>query len=228
MPLPTPRAVLLDLDGTLVDTVETRIEAWLRTFDEFGIPAERGFVAGLIGSDGKHLAREVAAAAAREVDDGLAEQIDHRAGEIYSDLNIDPRPLPGVGELLDALEARGIPWAIATSSRRQQVGRSVHALNRPHEPMIVDGSSVERAKPEPDLMLAAAAQLDVAPSDCWCVGDSTWDMRAATAAGMTAIAVLAGSAVSADELGAAGATLCVARMDELIAALPASNAGARA
>ncbi|HEX3219854.1 MAG TPA: HAD hydrolase-like protein, partial [Candidatus Limnocylindria bacterium] len=62
----------------------------------------------------------------------------------------------------------------------------------------------------------------------WCVGDSTWDMRAATAAGMTAIAVLAGSAVSADELGAAGATLCVARMDELIAALPASNAGARA
>jgi beta-phosphoglucomutase-like phosphatase (HAD superfamily) len=214
-----PRGILLDLDGTLVDTVGTRIEAWLRTFAEFGIPAERGDVAALIGSDGKHLAREIGGRADRGVDDELAEAIDRRAGEIYSDLNVDPQPLPGVGGFLDAVEAQGIPWAIATSSRRGQVGRSVEALGRPAEPRIVDGSAVTRAKPEPDLLFAAARELGVPADGCWCVGDSTWDMRAAAAAGMTPIAVLAGSAVTSAELRAAGAAESVPQIDDLIPAL---------
>jgi beta-phosphoglucomutase-like phosphatase (HAD superfamily) len=217
--LTRPRAILLDLDGTLVDTVGTRIDAWLRTFADFGIPAERAAVAALIGSDGKHLAQEIGANAGHGVSDELAEAIDQRAGEIYSDLNLDPQPLPGVGEFLDAVEVQGLPWAIATSSRRGQVGRSVEALGRPDEPRIVDGSTVTRAKPEPDLLFAAARELHVPAGGCWCVGDSTWDMRAATAAGMTPIAVLAGSAVTPDELRAAGAATCVPRIDDLIPAL---------
>jgi HAD superfamily hydrolase (TIGR01509 family) len=217
--LPAPRGILLDLDGTLVDTVGTRIDAWLRTFAEFQMPADRGVVTGLIGSDGKHLAREVAALAHEPMDDELAERIDKRSGEIYSQLNTDPRALPGVTDFLAAVEQRAIPWAIATSSRREQVGRSIQALGRLEEPRIVDGSSVERAKPEPDLLLAASRELSVPPGECWCVGDSTWDMRAASAAGMTPIAVLAGSAVTPEALRAAGAAGCVARIDELIPAL---------
>lgn len=211
-----PRGVLLDLDGTLVDTVGARIEAWMRTFGEVEIPADRGFVAELIGSDGKRLAHEVAYRAGQELDDEAAERVDARSGEIYSGLNTDPQPLPGVGDFLDAVERAGLPWAIATSSRREQVGRSVSALARTAEPRIVDGSSVRRAKPAPDLLLAAAATLGVEAAACWCVGDSTWDMRAAVAAGMTPLAVLAGSAVPADELTAAGARLTVERIDELI------------
>jgi HAD superfamily hydrolase (TIGR01509 family) len=211
-----PHGVLLDLDGTLVDTVGTRIEAWLRTFDEFQMPADRDFVAKLIGSDGKHLAREVGRAGGHSVDDQLAERIDRRSGEIYSGLNTDPRPLRGVSEFLDALEAAAIPWAIATSSRREQVGRSIEALKRGAQPRIVDGSSVKHAKPEPDLLLAAAGELGIAPSECWCVGDSTWDMRAAVAAAMTPVAVLAGAAVTADELRHAGAAESVATIDALI------------
>ncbi|HEX6655179.1 MAG TPA: HAD family phosphatase [Candidatus Limnocylindria bacterium] len=217
--LSRPGAILLDLDGTLVDTVGTRIEAWLRTFAEFEIPADREQVAALIGSDGKHLAREVSGSAGRPVDDELAEQIDKRSGEIYSELNTDPRRLPGVGAFLDAVEAQGIPWSIATSSRREQTGRSVAALGRATEPRMVDGSSVERAKPAPDLMLAAARELAVPPDQCWCVGDSTWDMRAAAAAGMTPVAVLAGSAIAPHDLREAGAVACVAQLDNLIPAL---------
>ncbi len=60
--LPDPRALLFDLDGTLVDTVPIRIEAWLGAFREAGIPADRAAVAALIGSDGRALAREIALA----------------------------------------------------------------------------------------------------------------------------------------------------------------------
>jgi HAD superfamily hydrolase (TIGR01509 family) len=200
-----PAGVVLDLDGTLVDTVGTRIEAWMRTFAEEGIDAARQLVTELIGSDGRYLARTVGEAAGKGVDDARAERIDARSGAIYSSLNTDPRPLPGAAELLAALDERSIPWAIGTSSRREQVGRSVASLQLSREPTIVDGSAVARAKPHPDLLLAAAKALEVDPTQCWCIGDSTWDMRAAGAAGMVGIGILAGSAIGRETLRQAGA-----------------------
>jgi phosphoglycolate phosphatase-like HAD superfamily hydrolase len=93
--------------------------------------------------------------------------------------------------------------------------------------MIVDGTHVEHAKPAPDLLLMAARQLERPEAACWCVGDSTWDMRAAVAAGMAAVGVTAGAAVSAKELRKAGAllvadTLTVLRL-ELRRTLPGSG-----
>ena len=73
-----PKALIFDLDGTLVDTVQTRIAAWLQTFEEFGIPADRRQVSKLIGSDGRRLARVVAEAAGKTIDAALAEEIDRR------------------------------------------------------------------------------------------------------------------------------------------------------
>lgn len=215
--LPDPRAIIFDLDGTLVDTVETRIDAWLRIFDEEGIPADRGHVAALIGADGKKLAREVAERAGREVSDDDAEKIDKRSGEIYNELNTDPRPTRGAHSLLVALERSSLTWAIATSSRAAQVGTSVAALDLPNEPLIVDGSHVEHAKPAPDLLLLAAERVGQQPSECWYVGDSTWDMMAAKAAGMTGVAVAYGAASESD-LSAAGADV-VTTLDQLQANL---------
>jgi HAD superfamily hydrolase (TIGR01509 family) len=210
-----PAAVILDLDGTLVDTVDTRIRAWLAVFAEFEIPAERGQLAPMIGSDGRRLAREVAASAGRSLADGQDEVIDRRSGEIYQALNRDPRPLPGAREVLERLDADGLAWAIATSSRREQVAASVEALGLLQAPRVIDGSHVEHAKPAPDLLLRAAGELEVAPQACWCVGDSTWDMASAMAAGMVPIAVTAGSAVDAAALQAAGARLVLADLHEL-------------
>lgn len=216
--LPRPRALIFDLDGTLVDTVETRIRAWLALFDEAGIPADRSEVAALIGADGKRLARAVAAAAGIELDDRRAEDLDRRSGEIYETLNIDPRPLPGAVRLLGELDERGLSWAIATSSRRQQVGASVDSLRLSHQPTIVDGTHVEHAKPAPDLLLEAAATLSLPAAACWYVGDATWDMRAAVAAGMPAVGVTSG-AVDADALIDAGADRVVGSLDEVIGLL---------
>jgi HAD superfamily hydrolase (TIGR01509 family) len=216
---PLPLAVLFDLDGTLVDTVETRIAAWLRTFEEVGLPASRGQVAPLIGLDGKRLATEVAAVAGTPIDEARAEEIDHLAGEIYEELNRSPRALPGVRRLIDAIEKRNIKWSIATSSRKAQVATSVAALELAGEPTIVDASHVKHAKPEPDLLLLAAQQLGIEPGRCWYVGDSTWDMVSAVAAGMIAIGVTAGSAVDSVALVGAGAAAVVPTLDELTEAL---------
>lgn len=200
--LPNPGALIFDLDGTLVDTVEVRIRAWLQTFAELGMPADRDHVARLIGADGKRLAREVAAVSGRVLDEARAEAIDRRSGELFDRLNANPRPVPGARDMLIALGLGSVPWAIATSSRPEQVRASTNALKLPDEPRIVDGSHVEHAKPEPDLLLLAARQLQVHAGRCWYVGDATWDMLAARAAGMIGIGVTYGAASESDLIGA--------------------------
>ena len=92
---------------------------------------------------------------------------------------------------------------------------SIAALGLDREPRIVDGSHVERAKPAPDLLLLGAREIGVAPTECWYVGDSTWDMRAASAAGMVAIGVLAGAAVDEVALRNAGATVVLPTLGDL-------------
>jgi HAD superfamily hydrolase (TIGR01509 family) len=209
-----PGAVIFDLDGTLVDTVETRIRAWLAVFAEEGIPVDRPRLAALIGSDGRRLAREVAEAAGMPLAPGRDEVIDERCGHIFAELNREPRVLPGVADLLGRLDAAGIAWAIATSSRREQVAASVDALHLAQVPLIVDGSQVAHAKPAPDLLLLTARRLDADPARCWYVGDATWDMLACVAAGMPAIGVTSG-AVDPAALFAAGAWRVVASLTEI-------------
>jgi HAD superfamily hydrolase (TIGR01509 family) len=217
--LAIPDAVLFDLDGTLVDTVATRIAAWLEALAEAGLPTTRDQLAPLIGLDGKRLAREIAALAGRPIDERRSEEIDRRSGEIYGALNHSPRALPGVRRLVKSIEKRGIVWAIATSSRKEQVTASVAALGLPTEPTIVDASHVEHAKPEPDLLLLAAKEVGAEPARCWYVGDSTWDMVSAVAAGMIAVGVVAGSAVDAGVLEGAGAAAVVPTLNEIADAL---------
>jgi HAD superfamily hydrolase (TIGR01509 family) len=219
--LPLPRAVIFDLDGTLVDTVEGRIDAWLRALDEAGYPTTRERLAPLIGVDGKRLAREIAALAGDTLDDDRVETIDKRSGEIFEGLNQSPRPLPGVRAVVAAIEARGLACAIATSSRRDQIATSIDALGLERPPTIVDASHVEQAKPAPDLLLRAAEELEVEPAHAWYVGDSTWDMVAAVAAGMVPVGVTAGAAVDAAGLRSAGAAVVVASLDDIADAIRA-------
>ena len=210
-----PSAVLFDLDGTLVDTVGTRARAWMEVFDALGIGYDEAHVRSLMGADGTRVAREVAEAAGRPIDEARSEAIDRRSGEIYERLNKSPRPLPGVRRLVEAIEENDIAWAIATSSRKEQVATSVAALGLPGEPTIVDASHVKHAKPEPDLLLLAAKEVGIEPARCWYVGDSTWDMVSAVAAGMIAIGVYAGSAAGPGVLEGAGAAAVVPTLTEL-------------
>ena len=220
-----PAGLIFDLDGTLVDTVSARIAGWVEALVAAGIPASPERIAQRIGMDGRRLAREMAAAAARQLSEAETETIDQAAGAAFDRRNLRPTPLPGVADALAAIEAAGLPWVIATSSRKEQVTVSVAALGLATAPVIVDGSHVEHAKPAPDLLLLAAKRLGVEPVRCWAIGDSTWDMRATVAAGMTAIGVTAGSAVSAKELTEAGASTVLATLAELALLLRDAPAG---
>lgn len=210
-----PAAILFDLDGTLVDTVPARISAWREVLAERGIELTDAELAPMIGIDGRRLARQAASTIGRELDDEEAEAIDRDAGERFDAHKGRPRPLPGAREALDRLDAAGVTWAIGTSSRAEQVASSIAVLGLRHEPRIIDGSRVTEAKPAPDLLLLAAEELGVPARRAWYVGDATWDMRAAEAAGMRPIAVLAGSAVDATTLREAGASDVLATLDEL-------------
>lgn len=216
--LPDPAALLFDLDGTLVDTVQRRIEAWWEALRRGGVDVDRARLSGYIGSDGRWLAREMAREQGRELDYAETEELDRVSGAIFDELNASPVPLPGATELLTALEESRLTFAIATSSRPGQVAVSVRSLRLPAPPPITDGSHVANAKPEPDLLLESAAQLGLPPERCWYVGDSKWDMMASVRAKMVGIGVTTG-AVDADALAAAGAAVAVASLTELHAEL---------
>jgi HAD superfamily hydrolase (TIGR01509 family) len=212
--LPTPAALLFDLDGTLVDTVGRRIDAWMAAFGEVGVAADADLLGSLIGADGRRLARAVAAAAGSRFTEDQIADIDRRAGALFSDLNTAPVPLPGARDLLLALAAGPLAVIVATSSLGAQVAASIDALDLPARPLVVDGEHVEHAKPAPDLLLLAAERVAVAPHRCWYVGDATWDFLACVAAGMTGIAVPTGAADAAT-LIEAGATVAIDRLDDL-------------
>jgi HAD superfamily hydrolase (TIGR01549 family) len=211
-----PHAFLFDLDGTLIDTVGTRVEAWMDIFGQEGIPADPAFVGTLMGSDGRFVVHTVVGEAGRTVSDAAAIDIDHRAGLRFGELNHAPRALAGVREIVDYVESLGLPWAIATSSLPGQVQESIDALGLDSHPVVTDGSHVDHAKPAPDLLLNAAQQIKVEPAGTWYVGDSRWDMLAAVAAGMTAIGVTTG-ATPAEELREAGAAIVVEGLPQLLA-----------
>ena len=218
-PLPRPDGVIFDLDGTLVDTVPHRIDGWLEASSKAGLRVTRGQIAPMIGMDGRRLARLVVEANGRTAEFDEIEALDRAAGAEFDRHNRAPRPLPGVAQAFAAIDELGLRWVIATSSRREQVTASVASLGLAAEPDIVDGSTVEHAKPAPDLLLLAAERLGLPPERCWGVGDSTWDMRAAVAAGIVPIAVSAGSAVGEAELLEAGAARVLPTLVELAEAL---------
>jgi HAD superfamily hydrolase (TIGR01509 family) len=222
--LPAFHAVVFDLDGTLVDTVGVRVAAWMAVFPDFGLHPDPASLAPLMGSDGRLLARMVAELEGRTLEDGLDAEIDRVAGERFGELNRHPAPLPGVTETLAHLDATGVPWAIATSSRPEEAVASVNALGLPSWPLVVDGNDVEHAKPAPDLLWKAAARLAAEPSVVWYVGDARWDMLAAVAAGMVGIGVTTG-ATSADDLREAGALAVFDGLPSLLEVMRASASG---
>ena len=212
------KALIFDLDGTLIDTVYAHVFAWQRALAEAGLPIDGWRIHRRIGMSGGLFARAVAREAGRALDDAELEMIQQRHGALFRELLPERRPLPGARELLQFLRNEGVPHGIATSGRRPEIDASLEALGVPPEMVVVDRGDVLRAKPEPDLFLACQERLGVEIRDCYVVGDAVWDLLAARRAGMLSVGLLTGG-YGEDELLAAGAFRVYRAADELLASI---------
>jgi HAD superfamily hydrolase (TIGR01549 family) len=198
------RALIFDLDGTLIDTVYAHVFAWQRAFAESGLAIDGWRIHRRIGMSGGLFARAAARELGRELDSTMAESLQRRHGELFRQFLPERRPLPGAVELLKELRVAGIPFGIATSGRRPEIDLSLDALGVRKDDVVIDRSDVARAKPEPDLFLACQQQLGVPATECYVIGDAVWDLLAARRAGMLSIGLLSGG-YGEDELVSAGA-----------------------
>jgi HAD superfamily hydrolase (TIGR01549 family) len=198
------RAVIFDLDGTLVDTVYAHAFAWYRVLYEAGIHVESWKIHRLIGMSGGLLTKAAGHEIGRELGDEEVERLQARHGQVYGELLPERRPLPGAVELLRHLRTAGIKHGIATSGRRADVQPSLSALQVGDDLVVVDRTDVERAKPEPDLFLACQERLKVKRDECYVVGDAVWDLLAARRASMLGVGLLTGG-YGEQELAQAGA-----------------------
>src|SRR5215831_3973342 len=102
------RALIFDLDGTLVDTVYAHVYAWQRALDEAGLPIAGWRVHRRIGMSGGLFTRAVAREIGRPLSDHETEELQRRHGELFQELLPERRPLPGAVDLLRELHEKGI------------------------------------------------------------------------------------------------------------------------
>jgi HAD superfamily hydrolase (TIGR01509 family) len=195
---------VFDLDGTLVDSVYQHVLAWQEAMEDAGIELSvwrihrrMGMSGGLfVGALLRELGRPVEAELVARLQQAHAQAYRRRAGQV--------RLLPGARELLAHLTRAGVPWAVATSGLRTAAEPTLKLLEVPASVPVVTRDQVERAKPDPDLFLAAAERLGADVADAVVVGDSVWDLLAARRARALGIGLLSGG-YGREELERAGA-----------------------
>jgi HAD superfamily hydrolase (TIGR01549 family) len=195
-----PRAAILDIDGTLVDTNYHHAIAWYRAFRRHGelLPIWR--IHRHIGMGGDHL---VKALCGDQVEEEKGDDVRDAEKAAYMELIEEVEPLEGARDLIGDLKERGHDVVLASSAKPDEVE---HYLDLLAARDLADGwttsGDVDATKPEPDLVRAAMEMAG--GGEAVMVGDSTWDCEAAGRAGITTVAVLTGG-FSEAELRDAGA-----------------------
>lgn len=185
-------AFVFDLDGTLVDSVYQHVLAWHAALRSGGTELDVWRIHRRIGMSGGLLVNALLRETGRAVPDDEAKRLQQEHARVYKTMVGSVRPLAGARELLSSLTRSGVRWAIATSGRLESAQPALDLLDVPPDATIVTRDQVTRAKPDPDLFLAAAGRLGVAIEDAVVVGDSVWDLLAARRARALGVGVLSG------------------------------------
>ena len=125
------RALIFDLDGTLVDTVYAHVFAWQLTLAEAGMPLDGWKIHRRIGMSGGLFTRALAREVGHELTAEQTHFLQERHGELFRKLLPERRPLPGAIDLLRRLRQLGVPHGVATSGRRPDIDASLAALELP-------------------------------------------------------------------------------------------------
>jgi HAD superfamily hydrolase (TIGR01509 family) len=197
-------AFLFDLDGTLVDSVYQHVLAWREALERAGIELSVWRIHRRIGMSGGLLINALLRETGHAVSAEEAGRLQRLHAEAYARLVTQVRPLPGARELLAYLSESDVPWAIATSGRGETARPALEVLGLGDAVTMITRDLVEYAKPDPDLLLAAAERLGIPITDSVVVGDSVWDLLAARRARALGVGLLSGG-YGQDELERAGA-----------------------
>ena len=197
-------AFLFDLDGTLIDSVYQHVLAWHEALEEVGFSLGVWRIHRRIGMSGGLLVHALSREIGQRLTPEQAEALQERHAAAFARYRASIRLLPGARELLQRLSRAKVPYAIATSGRREGAQRALERLGVTAEIPVITRQEVQRAKPDPDLFLAAAERLNVPITRAMVVGDSVWDLLAARRAGCLGIGLLSGG-YGKDELEEVGA-----------------------
>ena len=203
------RAVLFDIDGTLVDTNYLHVLAWRRVFLERGEPeVTSARIHRLVGMGSDELLETLFGRPRPELKPERARYFDALKAEI--------RAFPRTGDLLRAVHDRGIRVVLATSAEKSDLEALLEAIDADDAiDAVTSAGEVEHAKPDPDLFCVALEAAGTAPEATVVVGDTVWDVKAAARAGLPCVGVTSGG-ISRADLEAAGA---VAVYDDVSALL---------
>ena len=190
-------AFLLDVDGTLVDSNDAHAHAWVETLAAHGHDVAFDRVRRLIGMGGDRLVEELT---------GLARDSEQNQaiGTHRSQLFLDRwlrhvRPLPGARRLVLRLRDRNARYAIASAARSDELRPLLEIADIADLVTIQTTSSeVDESKPDPEIVQTALGKLGVAPERAVMVGDTPYDLEAASRAGIAAIALTSGGWRAAD------------------------------
>ena len=185
------KAVLLDVDGTLVDSNDAHAQAWLEVFQRNGYPATFDWVRELIGKGGDKLVPEITG-----LEDGSHEAkrlAKERSTLFSSDYLPQLQPFPRVEALLRRLHERGLVLVVASSANEDELEPLLEVCGAlPYVQHKTSSDDAAHSKPDPDIIQAALRKAGCSAGEAVMLGDTPYDVQAASKAGVPAIALRSG------------------------------------
>jgi len=183
-----PKAIIFDLDGTLIDSIPAHLHAYQElAMSEFGIQLNQEKILEHFGKKSRDIITALFPLSGKNIDI-LVEKKQRLYRQSFNRVKL----LPGTKKVLRTAKEKAIKCALGTSSSKKNVEVAIKEFGLEFD-VIITGEDIERGKPNPETFLTTAQRLEVSPDDCFVIGDAIYDMMAAKKAGMLAIGVLTGS-----------------------------------
>lgn len=184
--------IIFDLDGTLVDSVYQHVAAWHAALRKNRIPSAQWKIHRAIGMSGRQFLPKLLRDEGQPYGKSLVSRLEAAHTNLFRRMIPTIEPLPGAAGLLKLLKRRSVPFAIATSGDARQTKSLLRRVIDDVQFPVITADDVRAAKPAPDLFELAASKLEKAPSDCFIVGDSVWDVLAGRRMNASVVALRTG------------------------------------
>ena len=212
------RGVILDMDGTLVDSNGAHAQTWVDTLKQFGYDVTLEVVRPLIGQGGDKMLPRLTGCSK---DSDIGQSITAQRSELFEQQYLPAiQPFPGSRKLVEHMHNYGLRLVIASSSSQAHLNRLIEAVNIGHFiDSATSASDVGGSKPDPDVIEAALSRLELDAGEVMMIGDTPYDIEAAARVGVRTIALRCGGW---DEEDLTGAVAVYADPAELLARFASS------